>query len=79
MDRRYYLLKLVTVAIAIMLAVVGGGLSGTHATHAAGTRAIYSAPAQVQDAAWRATQSAARVVVCVAARALHSAASAHLR
>jgi hypothetical protein len=39
---------------------------------AVGARANYSAPAQVQDAAWHAAGSAARMIVCTASRALHN-------
>ncbi|MBV9571679.1 MAG: hypothetical protein JO056_10610 [Alphaproteobacteria bacterium] len=73
MDRRYYLLKLATVAIAIVLAMIGGGISGSQATHGPGFHATYTAPAQMQTAAWQATRSAARLVVCMATRALHTA------
>lgn len=74
MDRRYYLAKFAVVVVALALAIGGGGVGRTHVAHMAGAQAGYSAPAQMQDAAWRAANSAARMIVCTASRALHGVA-----
>lgn len=78
MDRHYYFLKLATVIVAVTFAALGGGIDGMRAAHAPGSRTTHNAPIQMQDAAWRVTQSAAHFVVCAASRALHPAASAAL-
>jgi hypothetical protein len=72
MDRRYYLAKFGVLVIAVTLAFASSGMSGARMAHAVGSQARYSAPAQMQDAAWRAASSAARLIVCTASRALHN-------
>lgn len=76
MDRRYYLAKFAVVVFAVGLAFAGSGLGGRGAAHAVHAGPNYSAPAQVQDAAWHAAGSAARLMVCAASRALHNLADA---
>lgn len=70
MDRRYYSAKFAIVIAAVVLALAGSGMSTT--TQAPRGPAQYSAPAQLQDAAWHATGSAARTLVCLASRALRN-------
>ena len=74
MDRRYYLAKLAVVVVALALAVAGSGMGGSRMAHAVSTHPTRSAPAQVQQAAWHAANSAVRMIVCTAAHALHTVA-----
>ena len=77
MDRRYYFAKLAMVIVAVALALAGSGMSAVRNTHSPrGQAQQYSASTQLQDAAWRATSSAARTIACLASRALHNAAVA---
>lgn len=59
MERRYYLLKIFAIAIAIATAAVTGGMGTARMEHAV-THARYSASAEVQAAAWRTTAYLAR-------------------
>jgi len=59
MDRRYYLLKIVAVVLAVAIAAFTGGANTTRAAHAINL-ARYSAPAQVEAAAWHTTAYVAR-------------------
>jgi hypothetical protein len=74
MDRRYYLAKFAIVVVAIALAVAGSGMGGSRMAHAVSTHPSHSAPAQVQQAAWHAANSAVRMIVCTAAHALRTVA-----
>ncbi|HEX3944107.1 MAG TPA: hypothetical protein VHW69_08470 [Rhizomicrobium sp.] len=74
MDRRYYLAKFAIMVVALALAVAGSGMGGSRIAHAVNTHPSRSAPAQVQQAAWHAANSAVRVIVCTAAHALHTVA-----
>jgi hypothetical protein len=74
MDRRYYLAKLAIVGVAVALAAAGSSMSGSRVAHTVGTHPVHSAPAQVQQAAWHAANSAVRIIVCTAAHALHAVA-----
>jgi cell division protein FtsX len=76
MDRRYYFTKFSVIVVAVVLALAGSGMSTARMTHAARSEAQYSASAQLQDAAWHATNSAARTLACLASRALHNLAAA---
>lgn len=69
MDRRYYFAKLFLIVVAVGLAVAGGSAGGRMA-HALNHQTRYSAPAQVQDAAWHATVGVAKLVTCLASRTL---------
>jgi hypothetical protein len=71
MDRRYYLTKFAVIMIAVVLAVAGGMESSRNA-HGSSTHTTYSAPAQVQAAAWNATIAVGHTVGCVISRTLHS-------
>ncbi|HEV2561613.1 MAG TPA: hypothetical protein VGT78_05675 [Rhizomicrobium sp.] len=59
MDRRYYLLKIAAVVIAVAIAAFTGSANTTRAAHAINL-ARYSAPAQVEAAAWHTTAYLAR-------------------
>jgi hypothetical protein len=72
MDRRYYLAKLFLILVAIGLALAGGRASSSHMARALRGHNHYSAPAQVQDAAWQATANAARALTCLVSRTLHN-------
>ena len=74
MDRRYYLAKVAIVVIAVGLAFAGSGMGRSHMAHAVSTHPTHSAPAQMQQAAWHAANSAVRLIVCTATRALHTVA-----
>ncbi len=78
MDRRYYFAKLAMVVVAVALALAGSGMSAGRMTHTLRGHPQYSASSQLQDAAWRATTSAARTVACLASRALHNVSLATL-
>jgi len=54
MERHYYLLKIGLIALAIAVAVVTGGIGSTQMSHAV-AHARYSAPAEIEAAAWRTT------------------------
>ena len=54
MERRYYLLKIGLIALAVITAVVTGGVGTTQVSHAIG-HARYSASAEIEAAAWRTT------------------------
>ena len=72
MDRRYYLAKFAVVVFAVGLAFASSGLGGKGAARGIHAMPNYSAPAQMQDATWRAAGSAARLMVCAASRALRN-------
>jgi len=72
MDRRYYFTKFSVIVVAVVLALAGSGMSTTHTARSLRSQAQYSASAQLQDAAWHATNSAARSLACLASRALHN-------
>jgi cell division protein FtsX len=72
MDRRYYFTKFAVIVVAVVLALAGSGMSAARMTHTARSQAQYSASAQLQDAAWHATNSAARSLACLASRTLHN-------
>jgi hypothetical protein len=55
MDRRYYLAKFGIVVAAVALAIAGSGMGTTRVAHSLGAHARYSAPAQVEAAAWHVT------------------------
>jgi len=59
MERRYYLLKSLAIAIALVIATFTSGVGTTRMAHAI-SHARYSAPAEVQAAAWRTTAYIAR-------------------
>ena len=61
MERRYYLLKIAIVMVAVVTAAITGGMSSTHVAHAV-NHARYSAPAEVQAAAWHTTAYVAHAV-----------------
>jgi hypothetical protein len=69
MDRRYYFTKFSVIVVAVVLALAGSGMSTAHSLR---SQAQYSASAELQDAAWHATNSAARSLTCLASRALHN-------
>lgn len=54
MDRRYYLLKVAIVLLAIVTVAVTSGMGSTEIAHAA-NHARYSAPFAIEAAAWQAT------------------------
>lgn len=72
MDRRYYFTKFSVLVVAVVLALAGSGMSTTRTAHSLRSQAQYGASAQLQDAAWHATNSAARSLACLASRALHN-------
>jgi hypothetical protein len=74
MDRRYYLAKLSIVVVAVGLAFAGSGMGRSHMSHAVSAQPVHSAPAQVQQAAWHAANSAVRLIVCTATHALRTVA-----
>ncbi len=74
MDRRYYLAKLAIVVVAVGLAFAGSGMGRSHVAHAVSTQPTHTAPAQMQQAAWHAANSAVRLIVCTATHALHTVA-----
>jgi hypothetical protein len=74
MDRRYYFAKLAIVVVAVGLAFAGSGMGRGHAAHVVSAQPAHSAPAQVQQAAWHAANSAVRLIVCTATHALHTVA-----
>jgi hypothetical protein len=72
MDRRYYLTKFAVVAVAVALALASSGIGSSRNAHPSSTHSAYSAPAQVQAAAWNATIAVGHTVGCVISRTLHS-------
>lgn len=69
MDRRYYLAKFFVILMAAALALFGGTTRGPAPRPDAHLK--YAAPAQIQDATWHATLSAARVITCLVSRTVH--------
>jgi hypothetical protein len=67
MDRRYYFLKVAVVLLAIVTATATGGVASTRMAHAV-NRARYSAPAEIQAAAWHTTSSIAHAVAALVGR-----------
>jgi hypothetical protein len=65
MERRYYLLKTLAIAIAIVTATFTSGIGTTRMAHVI-NHARYSASAQVQAAAWRTTAYVARGIAHLA-------------
>lgn len=61
---RYYLLKVGIIVVAIATVAVTSGVGTTRMAHAI-NHARYSAPAQVEAAAWRTTAKLARTVSCL--------------
>ncbi len=61
MERRYYLLKTIAIVVAVVTAGFTGGIGTTRVAHAI-NHARYSAPAEVEAAAWRTTAYVARGV-----------------
>lgn len=61
MDRRYYVLKIAIVLLAIVTVTVTSGMGSTRMAHAI-NHARYSAPAQVEAAAWQTTACLAHLV-----------------
>lgn len=61
MERRYYLIKVAVLVVAMITAVATGGIGSTRVAHAV-THARYSAPAQIQAAAWHTTAYVAHAV-----------------
>jgi hypothetical protein len=70
MDRRYYLAKLAIVVAAVMLAVAGSGIGTTRVAHSFGAHARYSAPAQVEAAAWHITATVGHLLAHLFSSAL---------
>ena len=54
MERRYYLLKVGVILVAVVTATVTSGMGTTQVAHAV-NHARYSAPAQIEAAAWHTT------------------------
>lgn len=61
MDRRYYLLKVCVLVVAIVTAAITSGLGTTRVAHAV-NHARYSAPSQIEAAAWHTTAYVAHTV-----------------
>jgi hypothetical protein len=72
MDRRYYLTKFFVIAVAVVLALASSGIGSSRNARSLSTHTAYSAPAQVQAAAWNATIAVGHTVGCVISRTLHS-------
>ncbi len=72
MDRRYYLAKLGIVVAAVALAVAGSGIGTTRVAHSLGAHARYSAPAQVEAAAWHVTAAVGHLLAHLFSSALHA-------
>lgn len=54
MERRYYVLKVGVILVAIITATITSGMGTTELAHAA-NHARYSAPAKIEAAAWHTT------------------------
>lgn len=54
MERRYYLLKIGVIVVAIVTAAVTSGMGTTQVAHAV-NHARYSAPSKIEAAAWHTT------------------------
>jgi len=61
MERRYYLLKIAAIVVAIATAAFTSGVGNTRMAHAI-DHARYTAPAQVEAAAWHTTAYLSRGV-----------------
>jgi len=55
MERRYYLLKIAIVVLAIVTAGVGTGMGTTKVAGEIGAHTRYSAASEIEAAAWHAT------------------------
>ena len=72
MDRHYYLAKLGIVVAAVALAIAGSGMGTTRVAHSLGAHARYSAPAQVEAAAWHVTAAVGHLLAHLFSSALHA-------
>lgn len=61
MERRYYLVKVGVVVLAVLTAVITGSMNSSGMSHAI-TQAQYSAPASIEAAAWRTTAYIAHTI-----------------
>jgi ABC-type enterobactin transport system permease subunit len=61
MERRYYLVKVGVVVLAVLTAVITGSMNSSSMSHAI-TQAQYSAPASIEAAAWRTTAYIAHTI-----------------
>ena len=61
MERRYYLLKTIAIVVAVVTVGFTSGIGTMRMAHAI-NHARYSAPAEVEAAAWRTTAYVARGV-----------------
>jgi hypothetical protein len=75
MERRYYLAKVGMIAVAMVIAFAGTGMRAQRPVHQANVHGEYSAPAEFQMAAWRATVRAGRYIACLASTSLTKAAT----
>ncbi len=64
MERRYYLLKIAVVLLAIVTVTVTSGMGSTRVAHAV-NHARYSAPAEIEAAAWHTTAYLAHAVAAL--------------
>jgi len=64
MERRYYLLKVGVILVALVTAAVTSGMGSTEVAHAV-NHARYSAPAQIEAAAWHTTAYVAHAAACL--------------
>lgn len=61
MERRYYLLKVCVMLLAVVTAVATSGVASVRAAHAVND-ARYSASSQIEAAAWRGTSYVAHAL-----------------
>jgi hypothetical protein len=64
MERHYYLLKVGVILVAIVTAAVTSGMGSTQVAHAV-NHTRYSAPAEIEAAAWHTTAYVARAAACL--------------
>jgi len=64
MGRRYYILKVGVILVALVTAGVTSGMGSTQVAHAV-NHARYSAPAQIEAAAWHTTAYVAHAFACL--------------